>query len=121
MVQEEFGESLGVSLATVNRLERGHFKPSADFLAKLALKHKWDIGWLLTGRDLENSGSASGNKDLVRDTHIHDQLKAQRDGLQEVLDQAATDGLLESQSARQLRDKVDYLDALLKVGCDPRV
>jgi len=120
MVQEEFGESLGVSLATVNRLERGHFKPSAEFLAKLAVTYQCDIGWLLTGQELGRDSSVSSDTDLVRDPYMCDQIKAQREGLQEIIDRAKDDGELESQSIKRLRAKVDYLDALLEVGHDPR-
>lgn len=112
LVQKCFGESLGVSLATITRLERGVFKPQGDFLAKLAVTYDCDIRWLLTGVEQNVLERA----DVVRDPATYNMLKAQRDGLMEILDDAAANNENETGSVKKLLDKVDYLDALLQVG-----
>jgi transcriptional regulator with XRE-family HTH domain len=118
MVQKDFGDSLGVSLATITRLERGVFKPQGDFLAKLAVTYVCDIRWLLTGEGQKVEGVGTVNEDVVRDPHTYNLLKAQRDGLQEIVDIASVNQENEAESVNKLQDKVDYLNALLQIGID---
>lgn len=46
--QREFARRLGVSVATVNRLEKGYQNVSLSTLAKLCARLKCDIGELFT-------------------------------------------------------------------------
>ena len=112
MVQKDFGESLGVSLATITRLERGVFKPQCDFLTKLTLTYDCDPRWLLTGV----AQNVIDGVVIIRDPSIYTMLKTQRDALQEIFAAATASQKDESESVNKLRDKVDYLDALLLVG-----
>ncbi len=49
MSQEGLAERLNVTPATINRYEKGHRIPDADFLNHLVREFKCDPGWLLTG------------------------------------------------------------------------
>jgi transcriptional regulator with XRE-family HTH domain len=54
--QTEFGGKLGKSLQTINRVERGHRAPDAEFILGLKEVFGADIRWVLSGRpdpDLE--------------------------------------------------------------------
>lgn len=50
--QEAFALKLAVTPATVNRYEKGHRVPGADFLTQLVSEFKCDPGWLLTGEEI---------------------------------------------------------------------
>jgi transcriptional regulator with XRE-family HTH domain len=112
LVQKEFGDSLGVSLATITRLERGVFKPQGDFLAKLAMTYECDIRWLLTGQ--QQNGTEG--EEIVRDPAIYNLLKIQHEALQEILDAAESENSDDGVKLKRVRDKIAYLDALLRVG-----
>lgn len=58
--QSAFGESLGVSLPTINRFERGHRQPDANFLSQLATMYQCDMNWLLCGVGMAPGGGISG-------------------------------------------------------------
>lgn len=47
--QEGFAVALAVTPATINRYEKGHRVPDADFLNQLVIEFECDPGWLLTG------------------------------------------------------------------------
>ena len=112
--QAEFSGDLKISLSSVTRMERNVFKPQGDFLARLVNVYNCDVASMLTGKE-EGEDKEGRVESIVRDQHICDLLKAQRDGLMEILE-AITDKENESESVNKLRDKVDYLDALLQVG-----
>jgi transcriptional regulator with XRE-family HTH domain len=128
LVQKDFGESLGVSLATITRLERGVFNPQGDFLAKLALTYNCDIRWLLTGEEQKagREGEAVG-KIVVRHPRIFNLLQAQRKDWTEIVEstmrsveEAPLSQKLEAEKrVKEYRDGITYIDALLKVGEDP--
>ncbi len=48
--QGEMAQSLDMLQAQYSNYERGKSKPSADVLEKLALKHKINLNYLLTGK-----------------------------------------------------------------------
>ena len=114
--QKNFGKSLGVSLATITRLERGVFKPQGDFLTKLVNIYDCDIKWLLTGVEEEINNLDSGFKDVIRDQHIYDHLKSLKEMLKEVLNDGAFGGDELNTNVQGLRDRIQYLNALLQVG-----
>ncbi len=47
--QKVFARMMGVTPATINRYEKGHRIPDADFLKKVVAKYSCDSAWLLTG------------------------------------------------------------------------
>jgi len=47
--QQEFARVMDVTTATINRYEKGHRLPDADFLDRLVINFKCDPAWLLTG------------------------------------------------------------------------
>ncbi|HOT77885.1 MAG TPA: helix-turn-helix transcriptional regulator [Candidatus Wallbacteria bacterium] len=49
--QEAFARTMGVTPATINRYEKGHRIPDADFLKKVIAEYSCDPAWLLTGAD----------------------------------------------------------------------
>lgn len=129
MVQKDFGESLDVSLATITRIERGVFKPQADFLAKLALTYECDIHWLLTGEEQRVRGEGErSNKSVLRHPRIYEFLKAQRDDWSKIVDSMMKSVEMASEeekikagdSIREYKEGIEYLDALLAVGCNDK-
>lgn len=129
MVQKDFGESLGVSLATITRLERGLFKPQVDFLEKLAKKYNCEIHLILTGQ--EKRGAVEGeteSQQVIRHPRIYNLLKAQRTEWVEIVENAlrATEGSSDEErkkaedSVKTYRDGIDYLDALLAIGIEEK-
>lgn len=118
LVQKDFGDGLGVSLATITRLERGVFKPQGDFLAKLAVTYDCDVRWLLTGVGQEETDESAGTS-VVRDPLTYEQLKARRDELREIIALVTGDGVGNDQRLERLQKKLTYLDALLLVGQEP--
>ena len=115
LVQTDFGDSLGVSLATITRMERGVFKPQGDFLAKLALTYDCDIRWLLTG---EEQNVAKGSE-VVRDPAIFNLLKSQRNVFLEIVAEVEGEDVDDGLRLKGVYDKLAYLDALLAVGNGP--
>lgn len=129
MVQKDFGESLDVSLATITRIERGIYKPQADFLAKLALTYECDIHWLLTGEEQRGGGEGErSNKSVLRHPRIYEFLKAQRGDWSKIVDSSMKSVEMASEeeklkvdaSIREYREGIAYLDALLAVGCNDK-
>jgi len=53
--QETFARAMGVTPATINRYEKGHRTPDADFLKKVIVKYSCNPAWLLTGADESQS------------------------------------------------------------------
>jgi len=49
--QEVFARAMGVTPATINRYEKGHRTPDANFIEKIVTKYSCDPAWLLTGSD----------------------------------------------------------------------
>jgi transcriptional regulator with XRE-family HTH domain len=47
--QKSFGSFLGVSLPTVNRVEKNRRSPTAELLVEINRKFATDLNWLLTG------------------------------------------------------------------------
>ncbi|MCF6178882.1 MAG: helix-turn-helix transcriptional regulator [Geopsychrobacter sp.] len=123
LVQDEFGESLGVSLATITRLERGKVQAQGDFLAKLVELYNCDLRWLLTGE----SKSAETKSEVVRNDRIYSMLKAQRTDWQRIIECTMTSvdgGTIEQKqraekSIEEERNGIAYLDALLAIGEEP--
>lgn len=50
--QEAFAAKAAVTPATINRYEKGHRVPDADFLNQLVIEFKCEPGWLLTGEEI---------------------------------------------------------------------
>jgi transcriptional regulator with XRE-family HTH domain len=123
LVQKDFGESLGVSLATITRLERGVFNPQGDFLARLALTYECDIRWLLTG---EEQKAGREDEAVIRHPRVYNLLQAQRNDWTEIVEStmrsvqgAPLNQKLEAEKrVKDYRDGIAYIDALLKVGED---
>jgi transcriptional regulator with XRE-family HTH domain len=61
LTQTVFGQEVGVSLPTVNRVENGQRSPDADMLVQINSKFGVDLNWLLVGvaekKDPEISGA----------------------------------------------------------------
>jgi transcriptional regulator with XRE-family HTH domain len=123
LVQTEFGDKLGVSLATITRLERGVFKPQGDFLAKLALVFDCDIRWILTGIRQEEQIRDTLRR-VIRQPQIYGFLEDKRRDWDEII-QASLRlvDFVSGQEKADIEEKVagyrqgiEYLDALLSVG-----
>ena len=112
--QAEFSEELQVSLSSVTRMERNVFKPQGDFLARLVNVYNCDVGSMLS-RKGEDESSEGKPVNIIRDPHIYAFLKAQLDGLLEMID-AITDKENNGEVVGGLQCKVEYLNALLLIG-----
>lgn len=128
--QTAFGESLGgVSLATITRLERGIFKPQAEFLARLALTYDCDLRALLIG-DSQGGGSSStfATSQVTRHPRIYNFLKAQRTEWMDIVEKTmkAVDGgnederKMAEENIKVYREGIDYLEILLEIGVDKK-
>ncbi len=60
--QEAFAENMNVTPATVNRYEKGHRSPDADFLCRVATKFGCDPAWLLTGQRSDKKRSCQSTE-----------------------------------------------------------
>lgn len=49
LTQQEFGESIGVTLNTVSKIEPGMRMPSIDLMAEIAVKYSINLNWLMLG------------------------------------------------------------------------
>lgn len=49
LTQKAFGQLVGVSLPTVNRVENNQRSPDSEFLVEISRKFATDLNWLLTG------------------------------------------------------------------------
>jgi transcriptional regulator with XRE-family HTH domain len=49
LTQKAFGQEVGVSLPTVNRIEQNQRSPNAELLVEISRKFTVDLNWLLTG------------------------------------------------------------------------
>lgn len=49
LTQKSYGQEVGVSLPTVNRIEQNHRSPHAELLVEISRKFAVDLNWLLTG------------------------------------------------------------------------
>lgn len=72
--QAEFAEKLDVSLPTINRFERGHRTPDADFIVKMGDVFGCDILWVLTGKASSSFEAKTMKTPLLR--RIPDELSA---------------------------------------------
>jgi transcriptional regulator with XRE-family HTH domain len=123
LTQKAFGEKIGVSLPTVNRLEQSDGWPHEDFLLKLRSEFDCDPTWLLTGKASDGSGL---RLDVVRNRRIFDLLQAQRADWMELVACTEKVSLVESEEDRResegrikgYRDGIAYINALLEVGAD---
>ncbi|MDA8428152.1 MAG: helix-turn-helix domain-containing protein [Geobacteraceae bacterium] len=74
--QEAFAGRMNVTPATINRYEKGHRVPDADFLNRLVIQFSCDAKWLLTGVESDTlpvAGDHSANyaaKDDVEKDYV---------------------------------------------------
>lgn len=116
--QSDYAEVLNTSIPSISRLEQGTATPDAEIILRIIEKYDCDVLWLLTGKRQRDKSLGPESEVVMRDLNIHNQLKTQRDGMQEIVDQVADDKGGKSRSANLIRDKLAYLDALLDIGCD---
>ncbi|MDH3544296.1 MAG: helix-turn-helix domain-containing protein [Desulfuromonadales bacterium] len=62
LTQKAFGQEVGVSLPTVNRIEQNQRSPHAELLVEISRKFSVDLNWLLTGADMTKRNEKLGQQ-----------------------------------------------------------
>jgi transcriptional regulator with XRE-family HTH domain len=127
LTQKAFGEKIGVSLPTVNRLEQSDGWPHEEFLLKLRSEFDCDPTWLLTGQTGDGGGvGLIPAFDVKRNRRIYDLLNAQLIDWLEIVACTEKVLLVASEEERReaerriegYREGIAYLNVLLEVGFD---
>lgn len=64
LTQQAFAKAVGVSLPTVNRVEKGHRFPDSELLIAIKQKFDADLNWLLTGEAITKTSTVNSGEKL---------------------------------------------------------